>query len=83
MIIAELCKTGGIPGRPMIAITDPNALVPYLRDRNLVPAGESPGIRVLAGGVSCDVVRVDTNRDSFVLKQACPRLRVQEDWFSD
>lgn len=67
----------------MIAITDPNALVPYLRDRNLVPAGESPGIRVLTGGVSCDVVRVDTSRDSFVLKQACPRLRVQEDWFSD
>lgn len=67
----------------MIDITDETVLRRYLKDRLLVPADEEPRIVDLKGGVSCQVLLVETRRESFVLKQACPKLRVQEDWFSD
>jgi aminoglycoside phosphotransferase (APT) family kinase protein len=67
----------------MIDLNDPGALRQYLADHRLVPAGEEPRTRVLGGGVSCDVVRVETSRDAFVLKRACPKLRVREEWFAD
>jgi aminoglycoside phosphotransferase (APT) family kinase protein len=37
----------------------------------------------LAGGVSCDIWRVDENGRQFVVKRALPKLRVQADWFAD
>jgi len=37
----------------------------------------------LGGGVSNHVVLVETPERRFVLKQSLPKLRVQEDWFSD
>lgn len=37
----------------------------------------------LAGGISNDVVLVETPSQRFVLKQALGQLRVKEDWFSD
>lgn len=37
----------------------------------------------LTGGVSSDVVRVDCDDRSFVVKRALGKLKVQEDWFAD
>jgi hypothetical protein len=67
----------------MIDITDEGVFRQYLEDRHLVPAGEEIQITPLKGGVSCEVLRVDGGAQSFVVKQACPKLRVKEDWFSD
>lgn len=67
----------------MIDITDEAVFRRYLADRHLVPADEEPQIAVLKGGVSCEVLRVETQEQAFVVKQARPKLRVSEDWFSD
>jgi len=67
----------------MIDITDLSVLRTYLKDRHLATAGEEPRITSLKGGVSCEVLLVETSQDTFVIKQACPKLRVKEDWFSD
>jgi aminoglycoside phosphotransferase (APT) family kinase protein len=67
----------------MIDVTDQEVLRRYLKDRSLVAAGEEPRITSLKGGVSCEVLLVESGADTFVLKQACPKLRVKEDWFSD
>jgi aminoglycoside phosphotransferase (APT) family kinase protein len=37
----------------------------------------------LGGGVSNHVVLIETPEQRFVLKQSLPKLRVEEDWFSD
>ena len=37
----------------------------------------------LSGGVSSDIYRVDDGDDTFVVKRALPKLRVQDDWFVD
>ena len=67
----------------MIDITNKDVFRQYLRDRQWVPVGEDPRITGLKGGVSCEVLRVETSRDAFVVKQALPRLRVREEWLSD
>jgi len=40
-------------------------------------------IQSLSGGVSALVFKITTSENSFILKQACKKLRVQDDWFSD
>ena len=55
----------------------------YLLDKGLVAAGEPFSVHYLPGGVSCETVRVRTGAKEFVIKQALPKLRVKEDWFSD
>ncbi len=40
-------------------------------------------LEVLSGGVSCDVVKVVDGANSFVVKRALPKLRVDADWFAD
>ncbi|HNP73733.1 MAG TPA: phosphotransferase [Kouleothrix sp.] len=65
-------------------IEDPAALTDYLRRAGHIPAGASPRISVLAGGVSNRTVLVEhPPAVSWVLKQALAKLRVQVDWFSD
>lgn len=65
-------------------IEDPTALVHYLRTEGRVAAEEELSIRVLTGGISCRTVRVDRpGGESWVLKQALPRLRVETEWLSD
>lgn len=44
---------------------------------------ERPNFTPLAGGVSCDVYRVDLARGPICVKQALPRLRVAGDWRVD
>jgi 5-methylthioribose kinase len=61
-----------------------DALVSYLRNTDRIGSNESPRIRVLAGGVSNRTVHVErTTGESWVVKQALPKLRVEVDWFSD
>ncbi|CAN5651839.1 aminoglycoside phosphotransferase family protein [soil metagenome] len=58
-------------------------LLEYLRYSGHIKAQESPVIHVLAGGVSNRTVLVERSRgESWVLKQALAKLRVQVDWFS-
>src|SRR5262245_28129753 len=65
-------------------IEDADALVDYLRTRRYIASGETPRCTVLPGGVSNRTVLVErTTGEAWVIKQALPKLRVKEDWFSD
>ncbi len=58
-------------------------LLSYLRRRGLIGAGEQPRHRVLPGGVSNRTVQITrAGGESWVVKQALAKLRVQVDWFS-
>ena len=67
----------------MIDIAKKDIFCQYLCDRRWVPVGEEPHITELKGGVSCEVLLVETSQNTFVVKQALPQLRVKEEWFSD
>lgn len=54
----------------------------YVSDRLRLPV-EAVITTPLSGGVSNDVVLVETPDSRFVLKQALGQLRVRENWFSD
>lgn len=69
-----------MPG--FIDIEQPEALAAYLRATGRIAPEENPCIRVLAGGVSNRTVLVQRARgESWVVKQALPKLRVAVDWF--
>lgn len=56
----------------------------YLLDVGLLTDTEArPLVTRLDGGVSCEVVLVQTRRERFVVKQALPRLRVEQVWEAD
>ena len=60
------------------------ALVQYLRKHGRIAPDETPRCTVLRGGVSNRTVLVErASGEAWVLKQALPKLRVKEDWFSD
>lgn len=64
----------------MFVIDSKNA-ARYLHQRGLLDVGESVTVRELTGGVSNLVLLVESpDRQSFVIKQALPKLRVQHDW---
>lgn len=59
-------------------------LIACLRARGHLAAGERVQVQTLAGGVSCATVLVHRSAGpDVVVKQALPKLRVQQDWFSD
>jgi 5-methylthioribose kinase len=65
-------------------IEDSEALLDYLRETGRITPRETPIVRNLAGGVSNRTVLVRrASGESWVLKQALERLRVQVDWRSD
>ena len=65
-------------------IEQPAALLDYLRATHRIEPAESPLITILTGGVSNRTVVVEReNNQSWVIKQALPKLRVAVDWFSD
>ena len=64
-----------------VPILDPAKLEGYLRGRGWVDGPAT--IRALGGGISNQVWRIETGGKSFVLKQALPKLRVEQDWFCD
>ncbi len=53
-----------------------------LRDAGLIVNGQ-PTVTPLAGGVSCDIWRVEESGRQFAVKRALPQLRVQAEWFAD
>jgi len=58
-------------------------LVAALRASSLLAPGESAAFHPLTGGVSSDVLRVDTEGGrTFVVKRSIPRLRVKEEWLA-
>jgi 5-methylthioribose kinase len=65
-------------------IEQPESLLAYLRASGRIGPGEHPLLRPLAGGVSSRAMLVEREppSDSWVLKQALPKLRVAVDWFS-
>ena len=56
-------------------------LFPHLQAAGLT----SGAVRVtpLTGGVSSDIVLVESSKDPFVVKTALEKLRVKDDWFAD
>ncbi len=66
----------------MLELT-PHTAVNYLRERGAVGPRELVEVRELSGGVSNTVLlvhRPDSHGGDFVLKQALPRLKVQQEW---
>jgi hypothetical protein len=68
----------------MIDVEDFGQLQGYLRDTGRIGSRELVSIRLLGGGVSNKTLLVvRSSGESWVIKQALPKLRVQSDWFSD
>ncbi len=55
----------------------------YLRETGRLAAGEPCAATRLPGGVSNEVMRVESGHGSWVVKQALPRLRVASEWLAD
>jgi 5-methylthioribose kinase len=70
--------------RDTLDIERPDALLAYLRASGRIGLREQPRLQPLAGGVSSRAILVEREApaDSWVLKQALPKLRVAVDWFS-
>jgi 5-methylthioribose kinase len=60
----------------LIALTD------YLRKAGLLRCRQAT-VNPLAGGVSSDVLLVESGKDRFVVKQALEQLRVRDEWHCD
>jgi tRNA A-37 threonylcarbamoyl transferase component Bud32 len=67
----------------MINVADPKVLGEYLLQKNLLSDLKNIFITPLGGGVSCESIMIRSLEKNFVIKQALPKLRVKEDWFSD
>ena len=68
----------------MIDIEDFDQLLGYLRETGRLGPVERPCVRKLSGGVSNKtLLLVRPGGESWVIKQALSKLRVQSDWFSD
>lgn len=68
----------------LVDIEDPSELLSWLRGQGHLDGESHPTISVLSGGVSNKTVFVRfADGRAWVLKQALPKLRVKDDWFSD
>lgn len=59
---------------------DDATLIAALRRMGLIGETERPRVTALEGGVSSNILRVETDRTVFCVKQALPRLRVAREW---
>ena len=70
--------------QPSVDIEDHSGLVAYLRETGHIQPGELVRCTNLSGGISNRAVLVQrSSGETWVLKQALPKLRVTVDWFSD
>ncbi len=60
-----------------------DTVVPYLVARGIVPAGAQLRAESLTGGVSNDVFAIFGPDVDLVVKQALPKLRVEQEWRAD
>jgi 5-methylthioribose kinase len=68
----------------MIDVENVDELVAYLRDSGRISPNETPTVRSLSGGVSNKTLLITRSTgESWVIKQALSKLRVESDWFSD
>jgi 5-methylthioribose kinase len=65
----------------MLELTEHNVLE-YLRQRGWIGPGPARA-EPLGGGVSNAVLRIETPKQTFVVKQSRPQLRTRDAWFSD
>ena len=64
-----------------LAVPDPGGLLrAALLRMGLIDPDEDPVLRPLTGGVSSTILRVDTRRAVFCIKQALPELKVVSHW---
>lgn len=66
----------------MIQLSKDN-LKDYLISKALIQNQENVSVEELGGGVSNVVLKVKNRKTSFVVKQALPKLRVKDEWYSD
>ena len=67
----------------MAAVAEEAELIEALRGGGLLAAGETATFRPLAGGVSSDIFRVDTQGGrTLAVKRSIPRLRVATEWLA-
>ncbi len=57
-------------------------IIEDLRDHNLIE-NRHPTVELLTGGVSSDVLLINSGGEAFVLKRALPKLRVKDQWYAD
>ena len=62
------------------AVSAQDELISVLRGLGLVGEAETVRLTPLAGGVSSDIFRVETQARIFALKRALPKLKVAADW---
>ncbi len=67
----------------MMDIENPSELLAYLVQGDRITKDEQPKITVLQGGVSNKTVLLERTSESWVIKQALPKLRVETPWYSD
>lgn len=80
------CRTIAVVNSARLNIERSDELITYLLRVGLVTPDETPQFEVLAGGVSNRAVlvrREPRHGESWVIKQALRKLRVDVDWFSD
>ncbi|NBC65009.1 MAG: phosphotransferase [Bacteroidetes bacterium] len=61
---------------------DQKIIADILRNEQLI-FGEELEFKPLKGGVSSDIVLVSDGNNSVVVKQALPKLNVEDDWYAD
>ncbi len=59
-----------------------SAVIEDLRNNGLI-GDRCPRVEALAGGVSSDVLLIESGESRFVLKRALPKLRVSDPWYAD
>jgi 5-methylthioribose kinase len=64
-----------------LLLSDRPSVLAFWRD-DLGRTDEPETVEFLSGGVSSTVIRVETRKGAFIVKQALPRLRVAEAWYS-
>ena len=72
-----------MPPTAAINIEESADLLAYLRECRLIDDDEEPAFQALTGGVSNRAILVErAGRESWVIKQALHKLRVEADWYS-
>jgi aminoglycoside phosphotransferase (APT) family kinase protein len=61
-------------------VTDDDDLIPALRRLGLLRQGEQPRVTPLTGGVSSDILKVETGAHTFAVKRALAKLKVAAEW---
>jgi 5-methylthioribose kinase len=74
-------NTDSLPSTPDGGAFDPQTVVRYLRTQGLIDDSTTiNSVELLSGGVSADVIAVETGSADWVVKHVLPQLRVAQPW---